>query len=183
MASKIPWLRVFVEGAVIVGSILLAFGIDAWWDEQQEREEEQRLLLDLIQEFEANRADLVVTTERHRERNDAFGVLLREAGPEATGLGSDSLRALASSALNLRLFTAERGVMDRALSGNGLSLISDPDLRTQLAGFWNRQANYFGNQQTAMGANNASVVFNTGRSSFPIHLCPLWGRPRCGPIP
>jgi len=28
-ASQIPWLRVFVEGVVIVGSILLAFGIEA----------------------------------------------------------------------------------------------------------------------------------------------------------
>ena len=29
---QIPWLRVCVEGVVIVGSILLAFGIDAWWN-------------------------------------------------------------------------------------------------------------------------------------------------------
>ena len=27
MTPQIPWLRVFVEGVVIVGSILLAFGI------------------------------------------------------------------------------------------------------------------------------------------------------------
>ncbi len=27
LSRQIPWLRVFVEGVVIVGSILLAFGI------------------------------------------------------------------------------------------------------------------------------------------------------------
>ncbi len=27
---SIPWLRIFVEGVVIVGSILLAFGVQAW---------------------------------------------------------------------------------------------------------------------------------------------------------
>jgi len=32
-----------VEGVVIVGSILLAFGIDAWWEGRQERDE--RVLL------------------------------------------------------------------------------------------------------------------------------------------
>ena len=37
--KQIPWFRVFVEGAVIVASILLAFGIEAWWDGVQEREE------------------------------------------------------------------------------------------------------------------------------------------------
>ncbi len=31
-----------LEGAVIVGSILLAFGIQAWWDETQERQGEAR---------------------------------------------------------------------------------------------------------------------------------------------
>jgi hypothetical protein len=29
LTRQIPWLRVFVEGVVIVGSILLAFGIYA----------------------------------------------------------------------------------------------------------------------------------------------------------
>ena len=38
MARRIPWLRVFVEGTVIVVSILLAFGIDAWWQRQQDAE-------------------------------------------------------------------------------------------------------------------------------------------------
>jgi len=37
---KIPWPRVLVEGAVIVGSILLAFGIEAWWDDRGEAVEE-----------------------------------------------------------------------------------------------------------------------------------------------
>ena len=40
MDKPIPRLRVCVEGAVIVGSILLAFGIDAWWDGKQARIEE-----------------------------------------------------------------------------------------------------------------------------------------------
>ena len=37
MKPPIPWLRVFIEGVVIVGSILLAFGLQAWWEGRQER--------------------------------------------------------------------------------------------------------------------------------------------------
>ncbi len=44
MKAQIPWLRVFVEGVVIVGSILLAFGIQAWWDEREERVAEAEYL-------------------------------------------------------------------------------------------------------------------------------------------
>jgi len=42
LKAQIPWLRVFVEGVVIVVSILLAFGLQAWWDRVQEAE---RLIL------------------------------------------------------------------------------------------------------------------------------------------
>ena len=51
MSEQIPWRRVFVEGVVIVGSILLAFGIQAWWDGLQEREEEREVLIGLEAEF------------------------------------------------------------------------------------------------------------------------------------
>ncbi len=37
MTRQIRWLRVLVEGVVIVGSILLAFGIQAWWDGRQKQ--------------------------------------------------------------------------------------------------------------------------------------------------
>ncbi len=51
---SIPWPRILVEGVVIVGSILLAFGIDAWWDGVQERalelEYAERLRADLVQD-------------------------------------------------------------------------------------------------------------------------------------
>ena len=36
--KQIPWARILLEGVVIVGSILLAFGIDAWWEDHSERQ-------------------------------------------------------------------------------------------------------------------------------------------------
>jgi len=37
--EKIPWKRLVLEATAIVASILLAFAIDAWWDERQDRKE------------------------------------------------------------------------------------------------------------------------------------------------
>jgi len=59
MKSKIPWLRVMVEGVVIVGSILLAFGIDAWWEDLGEESAEVELL-------ERLQRDFTVTRDRYR---------------------------------------------------------------------------------------------------------------------
>ena len=55
LKPQISWLRVFVEGVVIVGSILLAFGIDAWWEGRQERDEEVQVLLAIQEDIELNR--------------------------------------------------------------------------------------------------------------------------------
>jgi len=45
--KQIPLLRILAEGAVIVVSILLAFGIDAWWGGYQLRQDERALLHEL----------------------------------------------------------------------------------------------------------------------------------------
>ena len=47
MKPQIPWLRVGVEGVVIVGSILLALALQAWWDGAQENQDERAPLGEL----------------------------------------------------------------------------------------------------------------------------------------
>lgn len=52
--QPIPWLRIGTESIAIVGSILLAFAIDAWWDERQERTLESEYLAAIIDEIDQN---------------------------------------------------------------------------------------------------------------------------------
>lgn len=47
----IPWRRIAVEGIAIVASILLAFAIDAWWEDRQRAETEQVVLQTLLSDF------------------------------------------------------------------------------------------------------------------------------------
>jgi len=42
--SQIHWKRISVESIAIVLSILLAFWIDAWWNEYQAQKEFQKVL-------------------------------------------------------------------------------------------------------------------------------------------
>ena len=53
--------RLLVEGAVIVASILLAFGIDAWWDARTERTQERALLTALAEDLAATKEVLGYT--------------------------------------------------------------------------------------------------------------------------
>lgn len=60
MANRfdISWPRIFAEGTAIVVSILLAFGIQAWWDNEQEENEEREVLRLLVDDVRARRDHL-----------------------------------------------------------------------------------------------------------------------------
>jgi len=49
---QISWPRIFAEGGAIVVSILLAFWVDAWWDDRQEQIELQELLSAVLDDFQ-----------------------------------------------------------------------------------------------------------------------------------
>jgi hypothetical protein len=55
-ADKIPWKRLSVEAAAIVVSILLAFAIDAWWEDQARSSDE-------VESLELIRRDLETSIE------------------------------------------------------------------------------------------------------------------------
>ena len=58
----VPWLRVLVEGVVIVGSILLAFGLQAWWEGLQEDARASEYMTALLEEVSVNLQELDETT-------------------------------------------------------------------------------------------------------------------------
>lgn len=58
LIRNIPWPRIIAEGTIIVASILLAFWIDAWWQEQVERKESRALVQGLRSDFTASQLHL-----------------------------------------------------------------------------------------------------------------------------
>lgn len=113
----IPWKRTIVEAVAIVASILLAFAIDAWWEERSLRIEEQQVLRGLREEFLSVR--IVLSEHLSEHLNDlqtledfliaAEGGSKKEGGPivdaalvvllnpMTSDLGSGTLAALLSS--------------------------------------------------------------------------------------
>ena len=67
MSKQIPWARVLVEGVVIVGSILLAFVLQAWWEGRQEEVRAADYMAALLEEVSANREELNATTRSTEE--------------------------------------------------------------------------------------------------------------------
>lgn len=66
--QPIPWRRFVTEGTVIVMSILLAFWIDAWWQESEERKRELVVLQALLSDLQNMREEF----DRQRNYNEAI---------------------------------------------------------------------------------------------------------------
>ncbi len=130
--QKIPWARLAVESVAIVGSILVAFAIDAWWEERQELRDERSYLTSLHQEF-VRGLDSVAQGERvHKQVLDANVDLINQIQAEKR-TSVESLYymfSLLSRPTDLRL---PRAVFDDLVSSGGTQLIRSDDLRIALA--------------------------------------------------
>lgn len=133
------WPRLLLEGVVIVASILLAFAIDAAWDERQERAQERRLLEALEQEFAAHPPILANARAVHqRFANAAFALFdtLAAAAEGEVVVVSDSLLY---PILRGRTTQLAQGELEAALSSGTIDLVENRALRRQLAawpGVW-----------------------------------------------
>jgi len=130
--SSIPWARLVAESAVIVLSILLAFGIDAWWDEKQDAAEAHEILLSLREEFLAHRSALAEAKETQQAYSLSIDRLLQatrstDVPPVAT------MDTLLRHATWSSTWHPGSGARDALIASGRLQLIDNMELRTQLA--------------------------------------------------
>ena len=85
--QKVPWIRIGAESIAIVASILLAFTIDAWWQQRGEHEQAATLVVNLTDDFTTNQQELERVLSEHSLNFQAATAFL-EATSE-TELGGD----------------------------------------------------------------------------------------------
>lgn len=137
--QKVAWKRLTVEAAAIIGSILLAFAIDAWWNDIQQRDDERLILASLLEEFRAKKALL----DNSRAYNQAILAstkkLLYAAVESDRELGEDSIdRLLGDLWFNNYPSRWSAATLDSLILSGDLILISNKQLRHQL-GAWTVQ--------------------------------------------
>ncbi len=131
--QKIPWKRLAVEAAAIVGSILLAFAIDAWWEDRSDALQERALLIALLEDFRATRDQFETISEGHNQVFSSMEQLLfwSESGsvPEESHAQVD---LLLGSAFNRNTFDPPLGAVETILASGRLDLLRNPALVTEL---------------------------------------------------
>lgn len=139
-SSKIPWPRILAEGGAIVVSILLAFGIEAWWSARQLHLEEQNILRQLAAEFQTNAHLLVERRHDHEEILRATELVLSLTGPELDQEMAESTEVRAAIDRMIRWWTydPQMGVISGLTQSGRLSIISSDLLRNALASWPSR---------------------------------------------
>ena len=130
--ESVQWL--VLEGTAIVISIMLAFAIDAWWDERQETRKRTELATSLAIEFEANK-ELI---DDHIERADS---LIRqsnqflELSSAEKSVPLEELRQSIVGAFYAIEFEPALSVYNAAVASGTLGLLDNPDLLAAIADF------------------------------------------------
>ena len=132
--EKIAWKRLSVEAAAIVGSILLAFAIDAWWDNSQRDESEQIVLQALLDDLRVKRVLLADMNEFCESIMGSAETLLRAASNTEQTLSEETIDQLIGDTWWVNNYALwDSAPLSQLVVGGNLSLISNVELVQELA--------------------------------------------------
>jgi hypothetical protein len=94
LRQPVDWNRLMLEGFVIVISILLAFAIDAWWDQQREIRDAEDQVDRVIAELNANVAILQAQSRALEHATEAAKEFVSIMGPEVELASVDTIGSL-----------------------------------------------------------------------------------------
>lgn len=136
-----PWRRTILESVAIILSILLAFAIDAGWDEIKERNQERAFLVSLLSEFEEARIRIDESTANHERFIALAEQLLEFQGGNTPDIKSEALETMLSAVFfNWESLYLPSGSRDALFASDDIEIISNEELRAMLAAWPSRVA-------------------------------------------
>ena len=129
--ESLRWL--LLEGTVVVFSILIAFWIDAWWEDRSERRDEQLILAALLDEFEEKKVIVEAQRIYMGAILDATRTLLYASTQTPIPLEAGRVDELLADIWwnnGASLWTVP--TLDSLISSGDIAYVSDVDLRNDL---------------------------------------------------
>lgn len=131
--------RLLLEGSAIVLSILIAFGLDAAWEERGERVREREAIERLTDEFEVVQTRLITLDSVYEHGRFSGAAPLRELlgvmGSERGSFSDGRLDSLLASPLGNPRVNLPEGVLSALIASGEFALVQSDSLRAALAGY------------------------------------------------
>jgi len=129
----VSWSRLLVEGAAVVLSILLAFWIDAAWEQRQEQEADLTRLRALHSELQAHKVLLAEATSAHRATVEYGYELIGLLTPEPTADEAARITELLNGLLSYYRINAPFGSLQTATASGAIARMQNVKLASALA--------------------------------------------------
>ena len=134
--NNIQWGRTAAEGVAIVVSILLAFWIDTWWEDQKEARFEVVYLHELQEDFELNKSTLEIMTARLEGIIRSTLVLQEQSALESPSLPVAELNENFRSITRMAAFIPVNRAYANLTGSGDLRLIQSRPLKNALAEYY-----------------------------------------------
>ena len=129
----IEWRRSLIEGVVILVSILLALGIDAWWDGRQEEAEAIYQVYRVLAELETNTKILEEDVQMLGDATVASAEFLTICGSDPEPFDSEQIGELFNSVFIVSTLSVTRTAAQSFLSSERLTRDEWGPVRQDLA--------------------------------------------------
>lgn len=131
--SPVRWSRAFLEALVIVSSILLALGAEAWWQQQSDRAAEQEVLAALQDEVSENEVSLRVQADSISESIQLLQSLIEMSPAElASAMNGEQASHIGQTLQRPWTVEIRVGVLESTLGTDRVSLIRSQRLISEL---------------------------------------------------
>lgn len=125
-----------LEGLAVLAGILIAFAIDASWEERRDRVQERLYLVALRHEFEDARNGFARRDQELAEDMQAtIDVLIVLGSSGSANIPDDSLNRLAQRQGPLTLYIPPRAALNDLTNSGGIALVQSDTLRRALAAY------------------------------------------------
>ncbi len=128
------FVRLLVEAAIIVASILLALALDAWWDGVQQDRRRADLIQALVVDFKAT-SDRLAEARTRTDSAVARTAAFLDAAHSTDPVSVDSLRSLAFGPFQVRQFEPALSSYRAAVSTGEIRLVQNRELTEAFAEF------------------------------------------------
>jgi len=132
MKKRTKFQNIIIQGATIIFSILLAFAIDAWWDQRKQNLIEIEQLESIKSELELglkNLDNILKAVDYHSNNVDSLIILMRNSTPDSFKVSGTML----GSTIMWRTSDVSISTLNSMMASGTLSQLTNLELRDKLA--------------------------------------------------
>ena len=133
---KLDWSYAIGELIIVTAGVLLAFAINAWWEDLGNNRSEQDILEGLHEEFNSTLDNVRNAKAGELNRSQAAQQVLALIGPESSELNDEVVKNKIVAILGSNEdFKPTESTLESLVNSQGLAIISNYDLRVRLSGW------------------------------------------------